>query len=127
MSSFKVGQVWTYRTRPGEEASRLYIARVDNLPNLTAFHISVDGLRLKNPHSAAGYQTVLPHAPVDEETLKASVVSLAAENAPMPDISEGYGHWREAYDSGQGGVFNIPVAKIIEYIESIVAKGHRDA
>jgi len=126
MHTFEVGQVWNYRTRPGEEASRLYIARVDHLANLTAFHISVDGLRLKNPHLASGVQTVLPHAPVDQEALNASVVSLAAESAPMPDISDGYARWREAYDSGRGGVFNIPVAKIIEYIESIVVDGHRD-
>ena len=35
----------------------------------------------------------------------------------LPDISEGYKVWKEVFDTGQGGVFNIPISQILEYIE----------
>jgi len=38
----------------------------------------------------------------------------------MPDISEGYGHWKAAFDAGEGGIFSIPVAQAVEYIEKAV-------
>lgn len=116
LSVFEAGQIWEYRTRPGEESSRLYIARVDQLRGGAAFHIFLDGLHLKNP---GGEQSSLGHAPVNEETLKASVTSLVAERANVPDVSEGYNLWRAAYDRGEAGVFDIPVANLIQFIEEI--------
>lgn len=121
MAGYEVGQVWAYKTRPGEEASRIYIAKIDEDATLgKIFHIYVDGLRIKNRRTDSGFQTALPHSPVDESTLDASVTNLVETVEDLPDISEGYAYWKDAYDSGQGGVFNIPVAQIIEYIESII-------
>lgn len=121
IADYEVGQVWGYKTRSGEEASRIYIARIDESEKLgRIFHIYVDGLRIKNKHTASGYQSALPHSPVDKSTLDASVTNLIDTIEDIPDVSEGYKVWKEAFDSGQGGVFNIPVAQIIEYIESIV-------
>ena len=124
MSAYAAGQVWKYRTRPGEESSQLYISRVDHLPEGLAFHIYLDGLHLKNP---AGEQSSLPHAPVNEETLKASVTALVTERAQVPDVSKGYNIWREAYDRGEAGVFDIPVAEVVQFIEEVANGAVRDA
>lgn len=119
---YRAGQVWSYKTRTGEENSRIYIVKVDTDGELgSIFHIYVDGIAIKNPHLPnGGSQTSLPHSPVSAETLDASVVELIESDGKMPDISEGYGVWKEAYDKGEAGVFTIPVAKIVQYIEDIV-------
>src|SRR3546814_16714804 len=47
-ASFEEGQLWRYQTRPGEEASRLFIARIDRgLGTQSLYHIYVAGLKLK--------------------------------------------------------------------------------
>ena len=122
-ASFEVGQVWRYNTRPGEEASRLYIAHIDrDLATRTIFHLYIDGLKLQNPLMAGGVQDHLTHVPVSRETLEASVTELQQENVLPPDISEGYVLWREAFEKGQAGVFTVPVAQIVGIIEQAFAK-----
>lgn len=121
MAEFKVGQVWEYKTRKGEESSLLYIVKIDKDEKIgNIYHIYLDGLRIKNPHTVSGIQEYLPHVPVDETTLKESVMNVSRSTMRLPDISEGYQTWKEAFDSGKGGVFNIPVNKVVEYIEDVV-------
>lgn len=65
---FAEGQVWEYRTRPGDEGSLLKIQRVEAGPDGSAiYHISVIGVRLGGQ---AGVQ--LQHLPVSAETLNGS-------------------------------------------------------
>ena len=118
---YSVGQVWSYRTRPDESESKLYIVRVTESDKLgPIYNIFLDGLSLKNPH-IEGDQDVLPHAPVSAETLDASVTALVeTRHSDLPDISEGYQTWKEAFDAGNAGVFTIPVSNIVQYIEDIV-------
>ena len=119
-ADFEEGQIWRYDTRPHEQGSRLFIARVDRgLWEDPIFHIYVDGLRLKNPYRANGYQDHLPHLPVSRETLEASVTALEEAKAAVPDVSRGYATWRKEFDRGGAGVFTIPVRQIIQYIEEI--------
>ena len=119
---YEEGQVWRYETREGEVDSRLYIVRTDELPTGDLiYHVAVDGVAIRNPQIAGGVQTDLPHAPVGRETLDASVTELEREGAEMPDISEGYTAWREAFDAGEGGFFTVSVAEILDFIEQAVA------
>lgn len=122
-SSYAVGQVWEYRTREGESLSRLYIVHIDEHEKMgKIYHIYVDGVEIKNPHMDGGIQDVLPHAPVDEKTLELSLTKKVGMTKQLPDISEGYSVWKEAFDSGEGGVFNISVSQIIECIEQVVGQ-----
>ncbi|KRA20805.1 hypothetical protein [Lysobacter sp. Root604] len=121
---YQTGQIWQYKTRPGEEQSRLYIAKVETLSNgELAFHIYLDNLRISNERLPGQVQTELPHAPVSTKTLDLSVIKLQGSTANPPDVSEGYAAWREAYDAGEGGVFTIPVSQIVDFIEE-VARQH---
>jgi len=122
-ASFEEGQIWRYDTRPGEENSRLFIARIDRgLGGQTIYHIYLDGLKLKNRLYEGGVQDHLPHAPVTRQALEASVTELLQSDAAMPDISEGYAVWLLAFEKGQAGVFTRPVKEIVQYIEDAFAQ-----
>ena len=119
---YKAGQVWSYSTRKGEEHSRLFIVRVDRHEKLgSIYHIFLDGLSVSNPHIEGGIQDILPHSPVSQQTLDASVKSLVTAKADaLPDIAEGYEVWKEAFDKNEAGVFIIPVQEIIQITEDAV-------
>jgi len=116
-SKYKTGEVWNYKTRDGENQSRIYIARIDRIEKYgNIYHISVDNLNIKNKHLKNGIQTVLPHIPVSQEALDLSVTTQTSNTEKTPDITEGYKQWKK----DNGGVFTIPISKIIQYIEDIV-------
>ncbi len=123
LSGYAIGQVWEYKTREKEELSRLYIVHIDEDEQIgKIYHIFVDGLLIKNPHINGGFQDNLPHAPVDQTTLELSLTRLINTTKELPDISDGYAVWREAFDSGHGGVFNISISQIIDYIEQAIVQ-----
>ncbi|MFL6858379.1 MAG: hypothetical protein ACJ8DZ_05620 [Allosphingosinicella sp.] len=111
-SGYAAGQVWEYRTRAGEEASRLKIQKIEALPEFArqgpVYHISIVGL-----HLGPGLIGVLPHAPVSAETLDASVTRLSASRPDFPSADEGTAEWQAA----KGGVFTIPVAQIVAMLD----------
>ena len=122
-ASFEEGQIWRYQTRPGEEASRLFIVRIDRgLGAQTIYHIHLDGLKLKNRLYEGGVQDHVPHAAVSRQALEASVTELLESDAKMPDISEGYAEWLLAFEKGQTGVFNIPAKQIVQAFEDAFAQ-----
>lgn len=118
---FKVGQIWKYNTRSGEEESRIYIVKTAEEKGYgTIFHIHVDGLRIKNPRIESGVQNDISHAPVDIETLNASVKELESTQEEMPSIEEGYQIWKEAFDKNEAGIFTIPVSEIAKFLEGAI-------
>jgi len=107
------GQVWEYKTRPGDEGSLLKIQKIEDLLDSRergpVYHISVIGFHLTNTQM----QPVLPHAPVSKATLDASVVRLSSSSPAFPDAADGIAQWRQA----NGGIFTIPVAAVIDTID----------
>jgi len=124
-TKYQVGQIWNYQTRQGEESSQIIIVKVEPDKKLgMIYHIYIDGLRIPNPHLKTGIQDSLPHCPVSEKTLDDSVTMLTSRIAdPLPDISSGYANWKEAFDSGEGGIFTMPVKEIIQSIEFVLSEG----
>ncbi|SEM36225.1 hypothetical protein SAMN02800694_0789 [Luteibacter sp. UNCMF331Sha3.1] len=119
---YAVGQAWTYRTRPGEEASRVAIRRIDREPeDGEVFHVSILGVKLRNHRLPGGTQPAMNHAAVSRATLDASL--LAHEGAADTDEAwrDGYAVWRQAYDNGDAGIFDLPIPEILGYIEMVVA------
>jgi hypothetical protein len=114
---FEVGQVWSYKTRAGEENSTLLIDRVEVLPKVgEVFHISVSSVAVKNPHSPSGKTTDLPHFPVSRKTLDDSVIAVVGHAEPNPAFEQGYAEWKRA----NGGVFTISVSAIVDTVEKMV-------
>lgn len=105
MSRYQEGQVWHYRTRPGEECSLVKIQRIEESPDTHAsvFHISLISLTQRSADALA-------HAPVSRLTLDKSVTHLAAVSPDFPSAEEGIVEWKRA----SGGVFTVSLAEILE-------------
>lgn len=115
------GQVWEYRTRPQDAGSLLKVQRVEMMGAEKVYHISVVGVHFATP----GIAGILPHIPVSEETLDASVTKLSAEKREFPTsaLDEGIEEWRKA----QGGVFTIPISQIVGIIDDQMATAQMQA
>jgi hypothetical protein len=123
ISPYAEGQLWSFRARPGEDQATLLINRIEQHPKLGAIHhISVFGVRLDNPMAPGGVTTELPHFPVSRETLDKSCLELQGVRAPNPDYLRGYGEWREVFDAGRAGVFDIPVSEIVDIVQEAIAQ-----
>ena len=119
---FAPGQAWTYRTRPGEEASRVVIRKKDIEPeDGEVFHISILGVKLRNHRLPGGLQPAMHHAAVARATLDQSLLAYEGDGDDDEVWMDGYAVWRQAYDHGDAGVFDIPVSEILGYIEMVIA------
>ena len=118
-SRYKVGQRWSYKTRPGEEASYFVVVKVESHPKLGNFiHIAVRGLRMKNPRSPDGFSDTVNHMPFAERAVEKSAVKLLKQEEKLPDFAEGYKLWREAFDAERAGVYTITLAEAVEVMEA---------
>lgn len=117
------GQVWEYRTRPGEEGSLLKIGKIETVGAAgEVFHISIVGLRIAVPQQQDVRLTELPHVPVSRQTLDQSVTKLSKTALKGPDFSKSYAEWRKNADAGRVGVFTISVASIVGSVEDTLKK-----
>jgi len=116
------GQVWTYRTRPQDEGSRVKIQMIERDPHPRegaddrVFHVSVVGLTFANPR----VKGEIAHAPLTAESLDASLVALAEPHPdapPFPDPAEGVASWKE----GEGGVFDVAIAELAQMFDDVTA------
>ena len=118
---FAPGQVWTYNTRPGEEASRVVICSVETDPKLGEIvHIHVNGLRFKNKHAPGGSSDQIGHMPYSGEALRKSLTNLESSDNKLPAFEDGYQEWRGAFDKGKAGVWTVPVSEAISGMESVL-------
>src|SRR5687768_1711347 len=78
---FKVGQIWNYKTRPGEENSKLTILKVEKYDRVgVVLHIYVDGLKLKNIQKPSGFSDDIGHLPFSIEAVLKSVTTPVSED-----------------------------------------------
>ncbi|MDH5035534.1 hypothetical protein [Chryseobacterium cucumeris] len=123
---YSVGQEWNYKTRPTEKNSTLTILKIEEYPETgKVIHISVNGLKMKNPASPTGYAENLSHLPISEEALNNSVTTLKKETYKKPDSLEmdGYSYWKKEFDNGNAGIFTIPVSEIVSTMEKSIIAG----
>ncbi len=113
---FEAGQVWKYNTRINEPDSRLIILKVEQYENSEeVIHIAVVGLSMKNVHDPSWLGDDISHMPFSREALVKSVVSFD-KMIEVPDFSEGYEIWKEAFDKGKAGVFSVSVSESVDFI-----------
>ena len=122
-SDYKEGQLWSYKTRSGEEQSTVLINKIETHKKLgKIYHISALKVKVRNRHVDGGITTELPHIPVSEETLKKSLTKLIGNQGPNPNYIEGYYTWKAEFDAGKAGIFSISVAEIVSFIEEAINK-----
>ena len=107
--TYKPGQVWSYKTRPGEDESTITILRVESTPKLgTIVHVRIDKFRLENCKGNTGDST-MDHAPFAKAAIDKSVVKMLRTEKDIPDFDEGYKDWL----SHCGGVYKMTVAEAL--------------
>ena len=115
---FKVGQVWKYANRNGEDSSTLTILKIEKYEKGdTIIHIRVDGVKIYSPQAPTGYTIFIGHLPFSEKSISKSVTKLVGQNNDLPDFSEGYNQWKEAWDTGQGGYWTVDLKEAIDGID----------
>lgn len=111
LSKFQAGQVWAFKTPDGQPNAKLTVLQVEDGGKIgTIVHIAISGVAFGDG------QTTISHLPFAESAVEQSVTSLDRESGPVPDFSEGYQLWREAWEAGKGGVFTIPVAEAFDIV-----------
>lgn len=121
------GDCWSYTTRPGEEASFVVIRKIETLPKLgEVIHISVFGLKIKNPTAPEGFTKQAGHLPIASAQVRESLRKKLTRKAPAEtDWLEGYNMWHAAYLSGKAGIFTISVSKCVEVLEESIRQGSK--
>jgi hypothetical protein len=116
-SRFHPGQVWEFTPPVGQPNARITILRVEEGAKSGKFvHIAISGVNYGDGHSS------IPHLPFSEDAISKSVTKLERDTGPVPEYEEGYNQWREAFDSGKGGVFTIGVAEAYEAVTGALPK-----
>jgi len=120
---FRVGDVWEYQTRKGEERSRVTILRIDDSPEIgTIIHIGVDNVHFANCHGGPEPEAV-PHMPFARKALDASVKKKLASDQPLPSYEDGYQDWKDAFAQKRAGVYVVSVADAVSVAEKTFQKG----
>ncbi|HEX8738473.1 MAG TPA: hypothetical protein VF721_24290 [Pyrinomonadaceae bacterium] len=118
-SKYKVGQMWSYKTRPQEKKSYFIIVKIDVHPKLgNIIHIAVHDLKIKNPNSRSGFSDEVNHMPFSEAAINKSADKLLKEKIDLPDYEEGYQLWKEAFDSHHAGIYTITLAEAVDAMEA---------
>ena len=112
-TDLRVGQVWSYKTRPSEPQSTLTILRIENYHDLgSVIHIRVDRIKMTNPIKG-NIVTDIPHLPFQEQAIQQSITKLSRTDASVPPFEEGYNTWKQAYLQGQAGAFETDLASTL--------------
>lgn len=118
---FEAGQIWRTHGRPQDgDTHILILAVMDDAAVGPIYSVALTGVRIRNPAFEGGIQTVLPHAPVTDEVLRADAIELVSNDGPTarhPDFSDAYLQFRELYDEGDAGVFTINLREILDLVE----------
>lgn len=110
----KVGQEWRFEGRPDDPHPTLVIDRIEELPNIgEVVHVSLRGVRIRNPRAPGGFSDQLPHMPFARQALEKSVTVMLHDSVALPPYQEGYAEWKRA----RAGAFSISVREALDYVE----------
>lgn len=119
-SRYQPGQVWRYRTRPGEERSRLIVCRIESGPDFgTVVHVQVAGVRMRKSSGPRARSTTTDHIPMNRDALNVSVTAVQGTDGTCKNFDAAYAEWRREFlsPSGRAGVFTASVAESIELLD----------
>ena len=120
---FEEGQTWSYRTRPGEDSSRVHIYRIDTIPSGAPVFLSyVTGIRL-----VGGGRTLTRFGllPLSQAALDRSVVSMVGRADSAKDMASGYERWQEGSDEARGFLVEERLDSALERIQQMLPTAPR--
>lgn len=116
---YKIGQIWNYQTRNGEEKSKITIVKVSNHEHCgTIVNIAIDNVKIKSSYVEDGYLNAFSHLPFNKEAIDNSVTNLVGTTDDLSESQEGYAEWKEQFDLGKAGIFTGTVAETISILET---------
>ena len=80
-------------------------------------HISIEGLEIMNAATGKAME-VIRHLPIARQSMVESMTEMIGARGALLDYEGGYQNWKEAFESGRGGVFTISILDAVEYVES---------
>jgi hypothetical protein len=108
--TYSPGQVWSYKTRPGEASSTVTILRIERTPKSGIIvHVRVDGMRFKNCTGGPS-PTEINHAPFTKDAIDRSVSRLLRIVPKVPEFEAGYDDWL----AHCGGVYTVTLAEMVD-------------
>jgi hypothetical protein len=108
---FEPGQIWSYKTRPGEEDSVVIIRAIQEREDGGAiFHVSIEGVDIV--HDGHKEIASIAHCPIYSEAFEESVEEMIGDVRWPEDFCEGY----ETWEQNKGGVFAQDLASVISMI-----------
>lgn len=122
-SKFKIGQVWHYKTRKGEEQSTLTVLKIDKSPTVgIIIHVAVGRIQYHNCMGGEAPNNI-GHMPLSKKALEESVTELADSNQTVPDFFDAYSEWRALYTDHKAGIYTSAVAESLDFGEKSFRKG----
>ena len=110
LPDYKPGQVWTYKTAPGADDSRIVILRVEPASKKgRVIHVRIENLPLPN---CGGFHltTAIEHLAISEKALRQSTIQLENDRAELPDSNfDAYKQWAKGRHKE---VTNTPISDI---------------
>lgn len=121
---FKVGQIWKYHNRKGEDNSTCTILKIEtyDITKDTIIHIRIDGVKLYSPNAPNGYVDVIGHLPCTIQSVSKSVTEMVGVTRDLPAYAEGYAAWKKAWDEGKGGYFTAELDEVVEGLDQGMRK-----
>jgi hypothetical protein len=110
------GQVWQYAAREQDRNSLIKIQKVEMENGRPVYHVSVAGVHFEGMAEAS----LLPHLPVSEDALDASVTRRVSTPGAFAGIAidEDIAEWRAA----QGGVLSVPLAQALDDVDGMLSR-----
>ncbi len=113
-SAISPRQVWKYRSRPGEESSRIIVGKIEEVNGSMVIHVKLIGVKIRSPQAPSEFISELAHIPISEESFRASIIEVVHGPADLENFEEGYSLWKEQ----RGGVFTISAREIVDMTEN---------
>ena len=114
----KEGQIWKYKTRPGEENSTITILKIERITGengrpVTIVFVQINGLKIRDIYRPDVQVDHIQPYPFHMKTLLNSLTQLVSENNKIPDFEATYNKWR----GGKGAYLVVNIIKVINDFE----------
>lgn len=109
----KVGDKYSFKIDGTHPDPFFIVCNIEILNGIEVVNIYIDGLNFQNPNLPTQIIHTISHAPAEKYALERSDIALLDSNVPLPDYSEGYSVWKEAYENGEAGYFKSSPSKIV--------------
>lgn len=115
---YQAGQRWRCQGRHADEQPLLLINEISTHPRGgLIYHISLQGLKIRNARTPGQLLTEMAYLPVAVQTLDHSHMTLLDTQPVNPAYREGRQQWQTAFDAGNAAVYGNTVAAIVQLIE----------